>query len=174
MTTGTWANVEIRTTRFILKPITENDVTPSYLSWFSGRTAEHISVHPGSIEDLRTYVAERSHRPDVLFLAIYVAENERHIGNLKFEPLDRENSGAVLGIFIGDENWQGKGVAIETIGAAATWLHATLGLDQLWLGVAIENYAARRAYEKLGFKEGICSLIPQREGIEVLQLNIAE
>lgn len=173
MTEGVWADVLIRTERFTLQPITVDDVTPRYLGWFSGRGAKQISVHPSSIDNLRVYVTERSNQPDVLFLAIRCAENDLHIGNLKFEPIDRKQRGAVLGIFIGDEAWQGKGVATETITAAARWLNEDLGLSYLWLGVADENIPAQRAYEKLGFVQKPCPLIPQRMGVRRMELDIA-
>ncbi|PLL14444.1 GNAT family N-acetyltransferase [Tabrizicola sp. TH137] len=172
MTGGPWADVRIRSTRFDLRPITETDVTPRYLGWFASRGASNITQHPASLDDLRTYVRDRSDRTDILFLAIRSADTGQHIGNLKLEPIDRALSGAILGIFIGEEAWHGKGVATETIGATAQWLQAELGLRHLWLGVTEDNHAARRAYEKSGFVLAPCPLIPARPGILTMALDL--
>lgn len=172
MTGRTWADVRIRSARFDLRPITENDVTPRYLGWFASRGASNISQHPTSLDDLRSYVRDRSDRPDVLFLAIRTADTGQHIGNLKLEPVDPALGGAILGIFIGDVAWHGKGVAAETISATAQWLRAELGLRRLWLGVAEDNHAARRAYEKSGFVIAPCPLIPACPGILTMALDL--
>lgn len=173
MNSNMWEDVDIRSARFNLRPISEDDVTQRYLDWFSGRSASQISRHPGSLDVLRAYVRERINRPDILFLAIRLADEGLHIGNLKFEPIDRELNGAILGIFVGDETWQGKGVATETIRAAADWLHERLGLRHLWLGVADDNHAARQAYEKLGFTNRFCPLIPEQPGIQTMELELS-
>lgn len=172
MTAETWADVHIRSARFDLRPITETDVTPRYLGWFASRGASNIIQHPASLDDLRAYVRDRSDRDDILFLAIRTADTGQHIGNLKLEPIDRALSGAVLGIFIGDEAWHSKGVATETIRATAQWLQAELRLRYLWLGVAEDNPAARRAYEKSGFVLAPCPLIPARPGILSMALDL--
>ncbi|MCZ8334419.1 MAG: GNAT family N-acetyltransferase [Rhodobacteraceae bacterium] len=172
MTGTTWADVRIRSARFDLRPITETDVTPQYLSWFASRGASSIAQHPASLDDLKSYVRDRSDRPDVLFLAIRTADTGQHIGNLKLEPVDRVLGGAILGIFIGDEAWHGKGVATEAMSSTAQWVQAELGLRHLWLGVAEDNHAARRAYEKSGFVIAPCPLIPARPGILTMALDL--
>ena len=168
-----WNGAVIKSSRFELRPITEADVTERYLGWFSGRGAGHITQHPKSVEDLRAYVREKSNRPDILFLAIRLAEDGRHIGNLKFEPIDLARQGAILGIFVGEQEWQGKGVATEAIRAAGQWLHDRLGIRHLWLGVADDNAIARQAYEKLGFINKPCPLIPASPGIETMELDLS-
>lgn len=172
MTGGLWADVRIRSARFDLRPLTEADVTPAYLGWFTTAGAGNISHHPASLDDLRAYVRDRIDRPDILFLAIRTADTERHIGNLKFEPIDRDLGGAILGIFIGAEDRHGQGVATEVIAAASDWLHHRLGLRHLWLGVAEDNHPALRAYRKAGFRPAPCPLIPDRPGILCMALDL--
>lgn len=172
MTSRFWADVSIRSARFELRPITESDVTERYLSWFSGRGADNITMHPASIDDLRAYVRSRADRPDILFLAIREAEGGQHIGNIKFEPINSVLGGAIVGIFVGDETWRGRGVASEIIQASADWLQETLALRHLWLGVAEENLAAQRAYEKAGFVIAQCPLIQARPGLQTMALAL--
>lgn len=172
MTAGLWAGAQIRSARFDLRPITQADVTPAYLNWFATRGAGNITHHPTSLEDLRAYVRDREDRPDILFLAIRTAETGQHIGNLKLEPIDRDLGGAILGIFLGDPDWHGQGVAGEVIAATAAWLRDQLGLRHLWLGVTEDNHPARRAYEKAGFRLAPCPLIPPRPGILTMALDL--
>ena len=61
----------ITTQRFLLKPLTIDDVNHRYLSWLNLKTSayiEYVKSH-SSIEELKNYVSERENRQDVLFLA---------------------------------------------------------------------------------------------------------
>lgn len=174
MTKGPWDDAVLRTDRFLLRPLAETDVNDRYLGWFSGRGAANISSHPASLADLRAYVRARRNRPDVLFLAILHADMGDHLGNLKFEPVDLDRGEAVLGIFIGEPSWQGKGVASEIIPAAAGWLHANRGLRRISLGVATGNDAARRAYAKVGFVPENSPLIPDLPDVLAMALHLPQ
>ena len=104
------------------------------------------------MDSLRKYVKEREGRDDVLFLAIFTRNGHKHIGNIKYEPVDLVNGYAVVGMFIGEREWRGKGVAAEVIRHSSAWLQQTWGIREILLGVAKDNHAAISAYEKAGFK----------------------
>lgn len=152
----------IQTTRFTLRPLTVADVSPRYLSWLSeDRVLRFINGARGDnqLEELKSYVAQREGRVDVLFLGIFTHAGE-HIGNIKYEPVDCRRGIAVMGILIGEVAWRGKGVAGEVIHASAMWLHEHRGIAQIVLGVDHDNIAGIRAYEKLGFVEEEHLLVP--------------
>ena len=143
----------ITTQRFLLKPLTIDDVDHRYLSWLNLKASSYIEYaksHP-SIEELKNYVGERENRQDVLFLGIFTKEAQ-HIGNIKYEPIDSKNKSAVMGILIGDNNWRGKGVAAEVIKASSNYLVDQCGTETILLGVDKNNKAAIIAYQKIGFK----------------------
>lgn len=152
----------INTPRFLLRPLTVSDVSERYLSWLSGDAALRFIIAAGEergLEQLREYVAGRQERDDVLFLGIFTFDGE-HIGNVKYEPVDRELRSTVMGILIGELSWRGKGVAGEVIHASAHWLNRHRGIRSVVLGVDAENLLAISAYRKLGFIEEKTSLIP--------------
>ena len=143
----------ITTQRFLLKPLTIDDVNHRYLSWLNLKTSayiEYVKSH-SSIEELKNYVSERENRQDVLFLGIFTKEAQ-HIGNIKYEPIDSKSKSAVMGILIGDNDWRGKGVATEVIKASGGYLAEQYGIETIILGVNESNKAAVAAYQKVGFK----------------------
>lgn len=147
-------SVVIETPRFTLRTLTIEDATEKYSRWFDDPVVnEHIAGAKAAhdIDSLRSYIAQKSALPNVLFFGIFSGANGAHIGNLKFEPIDFDAHHAILGIMVGDPHWRGCGVAAEVINAAGRWLNKTFGISELALGVARNNIAAQKAYEKSGF-----------------------
>jgi RimJ/RimL family protein N-acetyltransferase len=136
------------------------DVSERYAGWLSDQaTSQYISAKL-NLADLRQYVLERSDREDVLFLGIFEKETCRHIGNIKYEPVDAELGYAIMGILIGEPNWRAKGVAAEVLLASVEWLRQYRKIKQIVLGVSRVNTAAVRAYQKVGFIEEASRLLP--------------
>ena len=147
--------VEILSERFLLRSLTPQDATPRYSSWLDDAKIQEklmTAKRPHAVADLRAYIAERLDRDAALFLGIFERETLEHIGNLKYEPIVREQGYAVMGLLIGEEAWQGRGVAREVLRASGFWLKSELGIKEILLGVYKDNDAAIRAYEKSGFK----------------------
>ena len=103
------------------------------------------------MEELKVYDSERERKRDVLFLGIFT-KKKKHIGNIKYEPIDFKGKTAIMGILIGDSDWRGKGVAIEVIKASAHYLAERYGVTTIFLGVNQNNKEAVSVYQKLGFK----------------------
>lgn len=144
-----------QTERFVLRPLTPEDATETYRSWFNEDTARMgiaSALRPPSIEKLRHFIRERAEREDVLFLGIFSRESGEHIGNVKFEPISRAQGFAVMGILVGDRSWWGKGVAVEILRVTGRWLAKEAGVREIVLGVRKDNVAAKRSYEKAGFR----------------------
>ena len=145
----------IETQRFILRPLCVNDVTDQYFSWLQDIAAQRFIINASlqkNLDDLRTYVAERESRDDILFLGIFTRSGD-HIGNLKYEAINIETGSTIMGILIGETSWRGKGVALEVINASAIWLKSNKNIKRIELGVNMQNQAGIKAYKKLGFVE---------------------
>ena len=147
--------VIIRTERLILRSLTENDVGDDYLNWFNNtETAKNIKYSEGlNIEKLKAYVAERQDQDDALLLGIFLKNNNKHVGNIKYEPINFFEKYAVMGILIGDIACRGKGIAPEAIKSSSSWLRDNFGISCISLSVGFGNDRAIRAYEKIGFKK---------------------
>lgn len=146
----------IETERFYLRSLTPSDATDRYLSWFKQDIIQKYIVSAANyrnISDLRQYIQEKSNKMDLLFLGIFTLSNNLHIGNLKYEPVDTALRYAVLGILIGESQWQGLGVAPEVISASNQWLFQNFGIDTFVLGVDRQNLRAVNVYKRIGFCE---------------------
>lgn len=145
----------IETERFFLRPLTIDDATQRYLSWLRDDQSNRFIVTASSnygISSLKNYIEIRENRNDVLFFGIFLKETSLHIGNIKFEPIDRTHKTATMGILIGDSDWRGRGAAIEVLNACAQWLYEKYSITSILLGVDRENTPAIRAYFKSGFR----------------------
>jgi RimJ/RimL family protein N-acetyltransferase len=143
--------VSIPTGRFDLRPLRVPDATERYLGWLRDADFVAVSRKDQNIEDLQEFIRARENREDVLFLAIIDRRTKRHIGNIKYEPIDIAAGFAVMGILIGEPEFRGTGVAGEVLEATTAWLKAHLGIHTVVLGVSKNHSAAIRAYEKAGF-----------------------
>jgi ribosomal-protein-alanine N-acetyltransferase len=147
--------VLINTYRFILREIIEEDASETYLSWLKDPLSVKYITAAGTqneLSNLKQYIRERVGRNDVLFLGIFDATSGQHIGNLKYEPVNSELGYAIMGIMIGEVSYRGKGVAKEVITASSKWLSENRNINEILLGVHIENIPAIKAYENMGFK----------------------
>ena len=145
--------VEIKTQRFLLRQLITDDISDRYLSWLNREESPYIEYgkNHSTIEELKVYVSEREREKDVLFLGIFT-KKKKHIGNIKYEPIDLIRKTATMGILIGDKDWRGKGVAMEVIKASAHYLNSMYGVTTIFLGVNPNHQVAVSVYKKIGFK----------------------
>ena len=140
--------------RFYLKMLKEEDISSDYLSWFDDdKVKAYISFasKPLTKLDLVNYVNIKNSSKTALLLGIFTKSKSKHIGNIKYEPIELLNKTAEMGILVGNVNWRGKGVGPEVILGSAKWLRDSLGLNHITLGVASDNLAAISSYKKIGF-----------------------
>ncbi len=145
----------IFTERFFLRELVPEDANETYLGWLNDSAIQRFITSANKTHtqaELSAYVCSRLNRDDVLFLGIFEKQSGKHIGNIKFEPIDTIESYAVLGMLIGDANWRGKGVASEVIDASLNTICLQRGIKEIILGVELDNKPAIRAYEKAGFQ----------------------
>jgi ribosomal-protein-alanine N-acetyltransferase len=167
----------IESQRFFLRPLTENDVTLEYLGWLSEPvTKKYISASKNTenLAQLKSYVRMRLGRSDVCFLGIFDKTTGKHIGNIKYEPVQVETRYAVMGILIGDAKWRGLGVFSEVFEASAHWLYMKKGITKFELGVDKTNISAIRSYEKAGFKRVDSHYISTSEANLIMGYEINE
>ena len=167
----------IELTRFYLRHLTSADVTEDYLSWFGDATVKkfiEFAKHSRVAEDLELYIDERNASKSALFFGIFTIKDDLHIGNIKFEPIDLVLKSAEMGILIGRKSWRGEGVGPEVILGAGVWLRENLRVQEMTLGVLIENENAIRAYKKIGFTiDKTASYDPELHGYR-MTLSLAE
>ena len=145
--------IEVTTQRFLLRQLIKDDISDRYLSWLNEEENPYIvyGKNNSTIEDLKVYLRARQRKRDVLFLGLFT-KTKKHLGNIKYEPIDFKRKTATMGILIGDNEWKGKGVAIEVIKASAYYLNSIYGVTTIFLGVNPNHQVAISVYKKIGFK----------------------
>jgi diamine N-acetyltransferase len=86
---------------------------------------------------------------------IFIIEtfDNKVIGMINFNTINREWRNAEIGIIIGEKDEWGKGYATESIRVLIEFGFNRLNLHRIYLHVAEANTGAVRCYEKLGFKK---------------------
>jgi ribosomal-protein-alanine N-acetyltransferase len=146
--------LSIETERLLIRPLVTEDVSDRYLSWLMDSEAKKWITSADctkQLTDLRSYVEQRVSRDDVWFLGIFDKDRNLHIGNIKYEPIVASLKAAVMGVLIGDPSYRGKGVFPEVFLPTAKCLGSRRGIDSIFLGVNLDNFAAVRAYSAVGF-----------------------
>lgn len=160
-----------------MRSLTGEDVTERYAQWLADDVTSRYITMKHSFSELQKYVAEKQSLPNVVFLGIFDKVSEKHIGNIKYEPVDSNLGYAVMGILVGEGEWRGKGVAKEVILASAIWLFKCRSIRKIVLGVSRNNYQAIQAYQKIGFIEAATEFISEvsTDGITmVFDLNLLQ
>ena len=148
--------MKIYTKRFILKIINPNLVNKNYVEWLNEGLETNFynkNNYNNSQSTVRKYIKRKLITKNILFLSIHFKDknNETHIGNIKFEPINI-NKASTLGILIGEKNWRGKGVFSEILSKLELLLKCNYGVRKINLGVEKNNLHAIHVYKKNGFK----------------------
>lgn len=95
------------------------------------------------------YLADESQR----HFAVIPKGQQLPVGLVTLNDIDQINQKAEIGVFIGELNWQGKGIAHDAVKAVMDYAFTELNLRRLQLRVLSTNTRAIRLYHKLGFLE---------------------
>lgn len=145
--------IEIKGKIIYLKTLDKKNATKEYCSWLNdAEVNQYLETKEATIDEVKKYIKEKNQNPNCLFLGIFYRENEKHIGNIKLEPIDFKNYKATIGILIGEKDYWGKGIGTEAIELLVDYGFKDLKLREINLGVASQNKSAIRVYEKTGFK----------------------
>ena len=97
------------------------------------------------------YLTKYTEKP-ILFWAIVIKEGDTHIGNIKIDPINKNNKIGEYGILIGDKSKWGQGFAKEASKAIIDYCFNVLALRKITLGVIKDNVTAVKLYQNLGFE----------------------
>lgn len=117
---------------------------PGILRYLEARFADR------SREGLRRFVEGCSRHPDQHLFGIFLATDDRHIGNIKLQVDVRHGRGDI-GVVVGDSAQRGLGRGVEAIEAACRYGFEELGLDKITAGCYAPNVASVKAFTRAGF-----------------------
>jgi len=136
-----------------LKPFDMAEPSSMYLEWLNDPEVNQYSSRrfaPTGLRQARTYLDNLPIGAYVL--AVCLLKDGRHVGNLKYGPIDWPNRCAEIEIMLGDKRQWGKGLATEAIYLVTKHLFFSLGLHR------VEAKSCNPAFikvvrEHLGWKE---------------------
>jgi RimJ/RimL family protein N-acetyltransferase len=132
------------------------ELIPLWTRWFNdfqvtGNLA--VMARPMTFEQEEAwYERSAAGEGDVSF-AIYERSTWRPIGNCGLHGADTLHRTAEVGIVIGEPDARGKGYGTEAMRLLLDYAFTVLALRNVMLRVYEYNAAARRSYEKVGFRE---------------------
>ena len=141
--------------RIYLSPLNANDVE-LYVKWLNDPEVAVTLGAYGFVCDLMTekkYIEERKTDGSGVDFAIVLNENDRLIGNISLMDIDHNCRSALMGMFIGEEDYRGKGYGSEAIRLLLGYGFDTLNLHNVMLNVYACNTRGIACYAKSGFKE---------------------
>jgi UDP-4-amino-4,6-dideoxy-N-acetyl-beta-L-altrosamine N-acetyltransferase len=139
--------------RIYLRPMEENDAD-DIVRW---RNAEYIIkmmfsddriTKEGHIEWFRNI--DRKKRLDYM---ICIKADDKSIGSINLSDIDLKNQKAELGIYIGEQEYQGQGFASEAMKLLLDHAFNKISIRRIYLKVLSFNQPAINLYKKIGFKE---------------------
>jgi len=146
-------DTNIRGESICLRGLQDEDASVEYCSWINDpKVNKFLGTKKATINELKKYIKEKKENKNCLFLGIFTKTSNKHIGNIKLEPIDFKNKKAILGILIGDKNYWGRGICTETAKLVVNYAFKNLNLKRVELGVISENKAAIQCYLKAGLK----------------------
>jgi len=137
-----------------LRDLIESDASHTWLSWFSDSVARQFifaSTTTRNLSELKAYIAERGNLDTGRFFGIFDSLDGKHIGNIKYEPIDIRNSYAIMDVLICDPRYRGKGVFPKIYKCSSEYIYDTYRLKSIFLGVDPSNISALKSYKKAGF-----------------------
>jgi len=139
--------------KIYLRRLSSEDATEKYCGWINDpEVNRYLETKKIDILCLKDYINEKNFRSDCLLLGIFSKRGDCHIGNVKFEPIDFKRKETTMGLLIGDKEYWNQGIGTEAATLVVNYAFDALGLEKISLGVVLENKAAVRTYEKVGFK----------------------
>jgi RimJ/RimL family protein N-acetyltransferase len=146
--------INIQGDRVSLGPISR-ELIPLYLRWvndFATTRTLAIQNRPMTLAEEIAWFDKVSTGGNYVF-TIYERSSDWPIGNCDLFAVDYRNRRGEVGIMIGEPGARGKGYGTEAMRLLLDFAFTALGLNSVMLQYYEFNHAARRCYEKAGFRE---------------------
>lgn len=149
-----------------LRPISHAD-TADIVRWRNDPKVQQFFIfrEPFTHEMHENWLNTKVAAGQVIQYMILDKKSGKSVGSVYFRDIDAENESAEYGIFIGEEDYRGKGFGSETAKIFTEFGLNVLRLHRISLRLVASNNIARRSYERAGFvTEGIFSDMVKLDG----------
>ncbi len=146
-------NIDMESERLVYKRVSLDHLSEAYVSWMNDPKVTMYLESGGNytLEMLKTYIEEQ-YKKEVYFWGIHLKDSDKHIGNIKIDPINMETNSGEYGILMGDHTNWGKGYAKEASLKVIDFCFKNLNLSKITLGVVENNRAAVQLYKNIGFQ----------------------
>jgi len=148
--------VELSSERLTLRPLKQDDVSPSYVGWLSDNEVNQFmeTRHIEQTEQaIREFVDKQYSAQDTYLFGMFLKPSGQHIGNIKIGPVKSNHSVADISLFVGEKTCWGKGFASEAIRSVAEFGLKQLRLNKVSAVAYSVNQGSVRAFLNAGFKQ---------------------
>ena len=146
-------NAVVRTgSKVFLRPLTEDDFTETYVSWFRDPlVTRFLDARNISRADAIDHWRRGLQGNAWSMYAICATEDSRHIGNLKIGPIHRRYMISDMVTVIGDRSAWGQGRAREAIQLGIGIAFDDFNIRKLSASIDSDNIGSIKAYTGAGF-----------------------
>lgn len=144
----------LETKRLKLIPLSTLFCHQYYIDWLNDPEVYKYLESGGNytIEMLHAYL-QKVEQSDIYFWAIIIKKSEKHIGNIKIDPINYQLKKGEYGIMLGDKSEWGKGYAKEVSERVINECFENINIREITLGVLESNIIAYNLYVSLGFNQ---------------------
>ena len=146
-------NITIKTSRTILRPLTEKDVTPEYVHWLNDiKINQYLESRfvCHTVLSVRSFVKTMNNDASSYLFGIFI--DSKHIGNIKLGSINKNHLRANIGLMIGDSDYWSQGIATEVIRAVTSFAFEDKGIIKIDAGCYESNLASKKVFIKSGFE----------------------
>jgi ribosomal-protein-alanine N-acetyltransferase len=139
--------------RLIYVPLSMKHLSHKYVNWLNDLEVYRFMETGGdyTFAKLNEFLLE-TEASEMLFWAIHLKSDNKHIGNIKIDPVNFKHGFAEYGIMLGEKEEWGKGYGKEASKRIIDFCFEELNLRKVCLGVVSDNIFAVELYKKLGFE----------------------
>tara|TARA_A100001015_G_scaffold12778_1_gene15040 strand:- start:2119 stop:3462 length:1344 start_codon:yes stop_codon:yes gene_type:complete len=144
----------MQTKRFYIRKLNRTDANTNYVSWFKDKSVKQFiqgSTQNITISFLKKYIATQNKNKNTLFFGIF-SKKDKHVGNIKFNEINKKHNKVFMGILIGDKNYRGIGLTKEVVDFFSEYFYINYNISNILLGVDKKNQDAIKAYKKSDFQ----------------------
>lgn len=135
-------------------------IAEKYLSWLNDREVTKLIASPILEKENDLSIIDESYQrftsENCQGFFIRDKKSSEFIGTAKLDKIDLYHNSAELGIMIGEKSFWGKGISKQVFEILMQYAFCNIGVNRLWGGTNYNNFAMRKTFTNLGFKqEGI-------------------